>query len=93
MKNRQVSDTDLIIKFPNKIAAKHFASWLSGSGEQEYWDWMSYRESEEKGNITAIHFHYHGEEDETKSCDDSRRYGKFMVDGIIRTTMGRLKND
>lgn len=41
-----------------KIAAGHFISWLSGQGEQDYWTWMEYRESEEYGNITIRHFDY-----------------------------------
>ncbi len=92
MNNREVSDSDLIIKFPNKEAADFFASWLCNSGEQNYWEYMTYREEEfpNEKNITAISFHYHGEEDKTKSTTDPLRYGKFMDDGIIRTTIGNL---
>ena len=92
-KAREVSETDLIIKFPNHEAAEHFASWLCGSGEQQYWEWMVYREEEEDGDITATRFHYHGEEDETKAQNDPDRYGEFMEDNIIRTTVGRLDKD
>ena len=81
---------DIVIKFSSKKAADHFASWLCESGEQQYWDWMEYREQEESGNITATSFHYHGEEDESKDQDDPKRYGKFMCDNTIRTTCGRL---
>jgi len=90
MKKREVADTDLVIKFPNKKAAEHFASWLCGAGEQDYWQWMECREEEEDGDITATSFHYHGEEDETKERTDPARYGKFMCDNTIRTTVGRL---
>lgn len=82
--------TKLTIEFDNKAAAMHFAQWLSGQGEQDYWMWMECREYEEKGNITATSFHYHGIEDESKSKDDPSRYGEFMADSIIRTTCGRL---
>ena len=81
---------ELVIKFDSAKAAEHFALWLCESGEQAYWDWMEYREGEEDGNITATSFHYHGEEDKTKEETDPERYGKFMNDGIIRTTCGRL---
>ncbi len=85
--------TDIVIRFANKEAALHFASWLCGSGEQQYWDWMYYREDEEDGDITAVSFHYHGEEDETKDRDDPTHYGEFMCDNTIRTTVGRLNRN
>ena len=54
--------TTLKIEFDNEKAAKHFASWLCGSGEQQYWEWMEYREEDfDEGDITATSFHYHGE--------------------------------
>lgn len=50
----------LVFKFSNKAAALHFKDWLCGSGEQQYWNWMEYRESDEpKGNITGLSFNYH----------------------------------
>ncbi len=64
----------ITIEFDSKKAAEHFAVWLCEAGEQDYWQWMEYREQEEKGNITAVNFDYHGEGD------------KF----IIRTKCGRL---
>lgn len=88
--DRKIEETDLVIKFPTKEAAEHFALWLCESGEQQYWDWMEYREDEEDGDITATSFHYHGEEDETKERSDPDRYGEFMEDNTIRTTIGRL---
>lgn len=84
-------ETTLQIRFANEAAAKHFALWLCESGEQQYWDWMEYRESEEEGDITATSFHYHGEEDQTKERTDPARYGEFMEDNIIRTDCGRLE--
>ena len=84
-------DNNLVIEFTNEEAAKHFASWLCESGEQNYWDWMECREQEENGDITAVSFHYHGIEDETKKKTDPKRYGEFMNDNTIRTTCGRLK--
>ena len=47
-------ETVLQIKFANEAAAAHFALWLCEGGEQDYWDWMEYREREEEGDITAI---------------------------------------
>jgi hypothetical protein len=86
--------TVISIEFDNKEAADHFASWLCGQGEQDYWLWMEYREEdEEDGDITATSFHYHGPEDETKAVDDPKRYANgsgFMSDNIIRTTCGRM---
>jgi hypothetical protein len=86
-KNKEV---DLIIRFPNQKTLEHFAQWLCGAGEQDYWNWMEYREQEETGDITATVFHYHGEEDESKDLDDEERYGEFLEDNIIRTTVSRL---
>lgn len=85
-----MKETTVSIKFANEEAADHFSTWLCESGEQSYWDWMECREQEEDGDITAINFHYHGEEDETKAHTDPNRYGKFMSDNTIRTTVGRL---
>lgn len=88
-----MKEVTLSIKFANKEALDHFASWLCGSGEQQYWDWMETREQEEDGDITAVDFHYHGEEDETKAKNDPQRYGAFMADNTIRTEVGRLNRN
>ena len=90
-RSSEPKETVLQIKFANEAAAAHFALWLCESGEQSYWDWMEYRESEDDGDITATSFHYHGEEDETKARNDPERYGEFMEDNTIRTTVGRLE--
>jgi hypothetical protein len=95
-KDKELVESVLTIKFSNNAAAKHFALWLCESGEQEYWEWMKYREQEEKtGDITATSFHYHGQEDETKAKNDPARYIglEFMSDNIIRTDCGRLDKD
>ena len=55
---KSINDNTVSIKFSNKAAAKHFIIWLGEQGEQEYWDWMSDRESEEDGDITVINFDY-----------------------------------
>lgn len=89
-KNNDSKETTLKIVFANEEVAMHFASWLCGSGEQQYWRWMEYREEEEDGDITAIDFEYHGPEDKTKAKTDPTRYGEFMCDNTIRTTVGRL---
>lgn len=52
---------NLTIIFENERALMHFKSWMCGSGEQSYWEWMEARESEEDGNITALNFNYHGD--------------------------------
>jgi hypothetical protein len=74
------TNNDLVIKFANKEALRHFAVWLCESGEQSYWDWMEYREGEEGGDITAVTFNYHGAENNKE----------FMSDNTIRTKIGRL---
>jgi hypothetical protein len=90
MKKKKDKETTIKIIFANEEAAHHFAIWLCESGEQQYWEWMEYREREEKGDITAVSFHYHGPEDESKEENDPARYGEFMCDNTIRTTLGRL---
>jgi hypothetical protein len=50
---------NLTIKFDNERARYHFAIWLCEAGEQDYWQWMEIRESEEDGPITALRFNYH----------------------------------
>ncbi len=82
--------TDITIRFSNPDAARHFALWLCGSGKQSYWDWMRFREREGPGDMTAVHFGYHGPEDKTKAVSDPDRYGEFLCDGIIRAECGRL---
>jgi len=47
------------IIFDNDRARHHFAIWLCEAGEQDYWNWMEIRESEEDGPITATKFNYH----------------------------------
>lgn len=69
--------TEVKIKFANKKAADHFLVWLCESGEQEYWQWMECRESDEKGNITALIFEYHNPNN-----------GKFGP--TVDTVLGRL---
>ena len=76
--SKKDTTTDITIRFSNPEAAEHFASWLCEAGEQDYWNWMEYREEDDDGDITAIDFDYHGES------------GKFMSDNIIRTECGRL---
>jgi hypothetical protein len=92
-KNIKMKKVTLKIEFDNEEAMLGFASWLCESGEQSYWNWMECREQDEDGDITAVQFHYHGVEDETKAQNDPARYGEFMCDNIIRTTCGRLNRD
>ena len=81
--------TTIQIEFDSPEGARHFASWLCGSGEQQYWHWMECREEEEEGPITALRFDYH----DTQVVDGEEQYGEFMEDGIIRTTCGRLDDE
>ena len=78
--------TVIKIEFDNPAAAKHFATWLCESGEQDYWQWMEYREQEAEGPITARIFDYHN----TKVVNGKEKYGKFMADMTIRTRCGRM---
>jgi len=48
----------LTFNFATEEAANHFKSWLCGSGEQGYWEWMKCREDEEEGSITGLEFDY-----------------------------------
>lgn len=83
----------LKIEFENEKAAEHFTKWLSGQGEQDYWNWMHYREVEEEGDITA-RFIYHHPQNENFAQNDSKRYknSKFCgPDGLtILTKCGRM---
>ena len=51
--------TTVSIEFATAKAADHFLEWLCGSGEQAYWECMTYRQEKEKGPITAVDFDYH----------------------------------
>ena len=84
---------DITIKFNSEKVAMHFADWLCESGEQEYWEWMRYRENEEEGDITAVYFEYHELKDVSKAETDPDRYGEYMHDWTIRTKSGRLSDD
>ncbi|MBV9125654.1 MAG: hypothetical protein JO112_20075 [Planctomycetes bacterium] len=48
----------LTFVFENEDAKNHFWSWLCESGEQQYWEYMEYREQEEEGDITGLDFDY-----------------------------------
>lgn len=72
--------TTLKIHFANPEAAEHFATWLCESGEQQYWEWMEYREDEEDGDITATSFIYH-------------KQNVFLPGFEINTECGRMSDD
>lgn len=57
-KNFNQHSNKLTFVFSSPEAANHFKTWLCESGEQQYWEWMEYRESEEDGDITALDFDY-----------------------------------
>lgn len=69
----------LTIEFDNREALEHFAHWLCGQGEQNYWLWMEYREQEEDGDITASFDYFHEK--------------KFLGDDTIRASCSRLDKD
>lgn len=49
------------IEFDNERAAECFIAWLSGVGEQDYWEWQREREARAQfGAITATTFTYEG---------------------------------
>lgn len=72
------------ITFASATARDHFLKWLCDSGEQQYWQWMEYREEEEDGPITATTFDYHTPNEgrfgpkvsTTCGCIDERRTNK-----------------
>lgn len=74
---KKSSSVKVEIDFANAEAAEHFVSWLCGSGEQQYWQWMEYREREEDGDITALIFDYHSA--------NGKKFGTKVL-----TTCGRL---
>lgn len=59
-KHKQNNDAPGIVKvrFNNDKAGQMFISWLSQSGENDYWEYMKSMELEEKGHITATKFTY-----------------------------------
>lgn len=71
---------NITIQFENEKAAQHFAHWLDGQGEQDYWTWMECREQEEDGDITAKRFVY-------------LKDGKFAPDGVIGVVLGRITKE
>jgi hypothetical protein len=75
---------DLLIVFHSKRARELFARWMCRSGEQQYWEWMEYRETEESGDITVA-FDYHPIVRPDLPRHESARYGEFIADGIVRT--------
>lgn len=83
---------ELAIKFHSKAAREHFARWLCGSGEQDYWLWMEYRETEEPGNITAI-FDYFPIVRPDLPVDNAARYGKFIEGGIVTTRVRERRSE
>lgn len=48
-----------------------------------------YEEPEEEGDITATRFKYR-KEDESLPRNDTKRYGPWLEDNVIRTDCGRL---
>ena len=83
-----MSKPTLQIEFDNQKALEHFAVWLCESGEQDYFQWMECRETEEEGPITVLKFKYH-KENENFAVNDAHRYGKFLEENVIETVCGR----
>ena len=50
---------ELKIQFSNKEAASAFKTWLSESGENNYWDWMEiHHEGDDTPDLVADWFDY-----------------------------------
>jgi hypothetical protein len=90
MMTKGSNKTTIKIEFANEKAAEMFALWLCNGGEQHYWEQQRGVNDYYEEDVTAVEFHYHGEEDKEKARDDPSRYGSFMSDWTIRTTLGRL---
>lgn len=58
-----MNNSTVKIEFINHDAARYFINWLSGQGEQDYWEWMQYREEEsDEEAMTATQFGYSSDE-------------------------------
>ena len=73
--------TTLTFQFENSDAMGHFWSWLCGSGEQSYWEWMKEREAEEDGDITVLDFDYTRADMGVVTTKIGRFTGDALVDG------------
>ena len=86
--NRRSSDSPekslLTFEFDSPVVREHFAMWLCNCAEQDYWQYMEYREQEYDGNITAVSFDYHGTD---------RKNPMFLADNIVRTVSGRTTEE
>lgn len=49
----QKKKTTLSIEFDNQKALEHFVTWLSLSGEKDYYIWMLEREMEDEEDISV----------------------------------------
>lgn len=83
---------DLVIMFHSKRARELFARWMCRSGEQQYWEWMEYRETEESGDITVA-FDYNPIVRPDLPKDNADRYGGFIADGIVRTRVMERRHE
>lgn len=79
----------LKIEFSNQSALDHFARWLCEMGEQDYWDYMEYREKKEDGNITAVSFSY----SEKVNLENGKTRFEWLKDNTIKTTCSRLDKE
>ncbi len=68
-----MSKKEVKFVFDNEETAEHFISWLCGSGEQQYWQWMECREEDEDGDITVTDFDYWG------GTKDGDEFGKHDI--------------
>jgi len=65
------------------LAAELFVAWLSEVGEQDYWQWMKYRERPEEyptGDITASFLYHDG-------CFDE---GADPLNRVVKTSLHRM---
>lgn len=91
---QQQQSVVLKIEFSNRKAMEHFARWLCGSGEQEYWTWMECSELDEPDaeDITATKFEYFHHSNSANFPPPDLANAEFIGDDTIRTTCGRLDN-
>lgn len=68
------------VRFPTKDHAMMFASWLCGSGEQDFFTWQDCSSEDPKNPI--VRFSYH-KENKRLARDDPKRYGPFMAERRI----------
>jgi hypothetical protein len=85
--------TTLKIEFPNQERLNDFTSWLCNDGEQDYWQWQTYRQEEDAENLGPLVFVFHHPQDERYPQNNEKRYesAEFCKDNIILTHLVEKK--